>query len=99
VKGGIGIYFLIGLLFTLVYRVLFSYDREAYRNILEPGTNLFYYSFVTLTTLGYGDVTPASAYAKDLAIFEAFVGQVYLAVFIAQLVGLRLADRLSDRNP
>jgi len=99
VKGGIGIYFLIGLLFTLVYRVLFSYDPEAYRNILEPGTDLFYYSFVTLTTLGYGDVTPASAYAKDLAIFEAFVGQVYLAVFIAQLVGLRLADRLSDRNP
>ncbi|MHC4519057.1 MAG: potassium channel family protein, partial [Planctomycetota bacterium] len=56
------------------------------------------YSFVTLTTLGYGDVTPVSAYAKNLAILEALVGQIYLAVFIAQLVGLRLAERLSGKD-
>jgi hypothetical protein len=59
---------------------------------------LFYYSFVTLTTLGYGDITPASSYAKSLAILEAFVGQIYLAVFIAQLVGMRLAERLDARR-
>lgn len=98
VKGGIGVYFLIGLLFTLVYLVLYQFDPEAYANVAEPGADLFYYSFVTLTTLGYGDVTPVSAYAKNLAILEALVGQIYLAVFIAQLVGLRLAERLSGKD-
>ena len=47
-----------------------------------------YYSFVTLTTLGYGDVVPRSEAVRGLAILEAVVGQLYLAVMIARLVSL-----------
>ncbi len=47
-----------------------------------------YFSFVTLTTLGYGDVLPVSQQAKSLALVEAVVGQLYLAVLIGKLVGM-----------
>jgi hypothetical protein len=50
--------------------------------------NFIYYSFVTLTTLGYGDITPASPPARALSSLEAVTGQLYIAVLIARLVGL-----------
>lgn len=50
----------------------------------------FYFSFVTLTTLGYGDITPASAPARTFAILEAVMGQAYLAVLLARLVALHI---------
>jgi hypothetical protein len=51
-----------------------------------------YFSTVTLTTLGYGDVTPVSPYARWLAQAEATFGQLYLAILIATLVGLRISN-------
>ncbi len=54
-----------------------------------------YYSFVTMTTLGYGDVLPVTAMARVLAATQAFVGQVYIAVLVARLVGLEIAERAS----
>lgn len=50
-----------------------------------------YFSFVTLATLGYGDVVPASAVARGLAVFEAIFGQLFLAVMVGRLVSLRIA--------
>jgi voltage-gated potassium channel Kch len=52
-----------------------------------------YFSFVTLATLGYGDITPVSQVARGLATLEAIAGQLYLALLVARLVGLRSADR------
>jgi ion channel len=49
-----------------------------------------YYSFVTLATLGYGDVVPKSEVARGLAVFEAVAGQLYIAVMVARLVGAQL---------
>lgn len=59
------------------------------------------YSFVTLTTLGYGNVVPANAKADALATGEAIVGQMYMAVLVARLVALNLATRLrrEDNSP
>lgn len=51
-----------------------------------------YFSFVTLTTLGYGDITPVSAYAKSLTIVIAISGQLYLTILIAMLVGKYLSN-------
>ncbi len=49
-----------------------------------------YFSFVTLTTLGYGDITPVSSGARSLAVVEALCGQLYLAVIVARLIGMHL---------
>jgi hypothetical protein len=51
-----------------------------------------YYSYVTLTTVGYGDMTPISAPARSFAVLEAMMGQLYLAVLIARLVGIHIAQ-------
>ena len=65
-----------------------------------PGADVdqeaIYFSFVTLTTLGYGDIAPISAPARILAIIEAIIGQIYLAVMIARLVGLHIADSAKE---
>jgi hypothetical protein len=57
------------------------------------------YSFMTLTSLGSGDMTPSSAPAASLTWLEAMFGQFYIAVIVAQLVGLRLAQALQQRDP
>ena len=58
-----------------------------------------YYSFVTITTLGYGDVTPVTAVARMLAALQAFFGQAYIAILVARLVGLQLAASLTSETP
>jgi voltage-gated potassium channel Kch len=54
---------------------------------LSETTDLLYFSFVTLTTVGFGDVAPISILAKRLAIFEAAMGSIYMAIIIAMIVG------------
>jgi voltage-gated potassium channel Kch len=57
----------------------------------EAFATMLYFSFVTITTLGYGDIVPVSGAAKILSSGEALFGQIYLAVFIARLVALHVA--------
>jgi hypothetical protein len=59
---------------------------------------MIYYSFVTLTTLGYGDISPWSALVRMLAVTEANVGQVILVVLVARLVGLPVAQSRDDAH-
>jgi voltage-gated potassium channel Kch len=54
-----------------------------------------YYSYVTLTTLGYGDITPISTQARSLALLEAIMGPLYLAILVARLVGIHIAQGVS----
>ncbi len=58
-----------------------------------------YHSFVTLTTLGYGDITPAAPVARTLNYLEAVLGQMYLTVLVAALVGIHIANRRSVFTP
>ena len=58
-----------------------------------------YYSISTLTTLGYGDIIPVSATARSLAGFEALVGQFYIAILVARLVGIQIAQSFRDLPP
>lgn len=98
IKGGISIYFLLGLFWTMLYLIAMEFDPNAISNINptrdEASFNCFYFSFTTLTTLGYGDIAPISKYAKILAFMEAVTGQVYLAIFVAQLIGLSIAHKM-----
>jgi hypothetical protein len=63
----------------------------------EPGW-LVYFSFTTLTTVGFGDVLPAKAFARSFSVLEAVIGQIMLVVMIARLVGLHVAHSTSRRN-
>jgi hypothetical protein len=58
---------------------------------IEGFERAFYFSMVTFTTLGYGDIQPVTAYARLVSVMEAVVGQLYLVVLVARLVGLHTA--------
>jgi hypothetical protein len=60
---------------------------------------LTYFSLSTLTTLGYGDIVPGTSVARGLAAVEAVVGQLYIAVLLAELIGKRVAQALAPRKP
>ncbi|MGI9647060.1 MAG: potassium channel family protein [Acidimicrobiia bacterium] len=93
-------YLLIGLLFGTVFSWMAYADPAAFqppRNVETGDSSLFYYSFVTLTTLGFGDISPVTEGAKALTVIEALLGQVYLVVLIARLVAMHIARRQSER--
>jgi len=96
--GAMCIYEMIGLIWAVMYAVIASLSPEAFAGLdaAAPFWDFVYYSFVTLTTLGYGDVTPHAALAKSLAYMEAVIGQLYIAVLIASLIGSHLASRKSS---
>lgn len=101
IYGALSVYLLIGLIWALLFVMIEGMWPGSFLMGQAPGTPLLeklrqftYYSFVTLTTLGYGDVTPLAAPARTLAYLEAVVGQIYLAVLIARLVGLHIAHSM-----
>jgi hypothetical protein len=57
-----------------------------------------YYSFITLTTVGYGDIVPVAPVARMLAMGEAVAGQLYLAVLLARLVALQVSSTTTDNH-
>jgi hypothetical protein len=96
ILGGICVYLLIGVLWALMYILL--NDLENGVIVFKEGTSLFYFSFSTLTTLGYGDIVPKGNFAMMLANFEAIAGQVYLTIFVARLVGLHIAEKAFEKR-
>ena len=99
IKGGIGIYFLIAFLWTVFYYITFITHPDAFNISQIHGIDLIYFSFITMTTVGFGDFLPTSVWTKTLAITQAFTGQIYLAIFIAQLVGMNIAGKISRKTP
>jgi len=97
----VNIYFLIGIAGGIIFRMLYiinpSNINVAGNDILGT-TDLLYFSFETITTLGYGDITPASPFAKTVAIFLSFAGQLYLTMIIALLMGKFLKDNNTKNN-
>jgi hypothetical protein len=82
----ISTYFLIGVMWGGIYIVLEGIIPGSFSGISETG-DLLYFSFVTLTTVGFGDIAPQSILSKRFAVFEAAMGGIYLAVIIAMIVG------------
>jgi hypothetical protein len=90
--GAICVYLLIGIQWTVFFELINCIDPDAI--ISDGDISFFYFSFTTLTTLGYGDIIPNSNFAKILTNAEAITGQVYLAVLVARLVGLHIAHEI-----
>ncbi len=99
IKGGIAVFFLVGIFWSLLYVMVYYFDPNAFSESIEPLDvidSMFYFSFTTLTTLGYGDLTPVSSIAKTLANLEAVTGLMYPSIFIARLVGLYTAQEMNE---
>jgi hypothetical protein len=96
--GAVCVYLMLGVIWALMYGTLEYLDPSAFSGSLSVGSedgNLewLYYSFITLTTLGYGDILPVSATARALAYSQAVVGVFYMAMLVAALVGSYAASR------
>jgi voltage-gated potassium channel len=101
------VYLLAGFVWTYAYELLddvrpgsFADSTEASRtDDVARITQFRYFSFATLTTLGYGDILPRSSTARTMAVLEAVMGQIYLAVLVARLVGLHIVHtHAADRE-
>ncbi len=91
VAGALTTYLLIGLLFALVVRVLVGIAPHQYFEQVSSSavtqSQEIYFSFTTLTTTGYGDLTPALGMGRALSVLEMLIGQIYLVTVIGLLVG------------
>ncbi|MDJ0685137.1 MAG: potassium channel family protein [Alphaproteobacteria bacterium] len=89
---GVGLYLLLGVTWTLIYIVLDTIAPEAFAltgaSTGQGWSNYLYFSFATLTTLGYGDIAPHTPVARVWAAAEAVTGVLYVAVLVARLVSL-----------
>jgi voltage-gated potassium channel Kch len=102
ISGAICGYLLLGLIFAFIYALIALAYPNSFLiegKVLHPELhklfyqheigNLIYYSYVTMATLGYGDIAPLSAPARMIAVLEAIAGQFYVAILIARLVSIR----------
>jgi len=96
---GISVYLILGLLWGLAYTLVaqvnpnaFSFSTPSVTAATMSGFTAIYFSFITLATLGYGDITPAADIARMLAMLEAMTGTLFVGVMIARLVSLYSAS-------
>jgi len=99
ILGAVAAYLLLGLVWAEAYRLVALLTPGAFSASHPSGAaehDFTYFSFVTLTTVGYGDATPVRAAARSLALTEALTGQLYPAILLARLVSLTTASPSSS---
>ncbi len=94
---GVTVYLLLGTIFIPIYTQVEvvlpgSFQVQDAASASTGWTQFLYFSYVTLTTLGYGDMAPVGSVAQALAVSEAIIGVLYIAVLMARLVGLYAAE-------
>jgi hypothetical protein len=98
----ISVYLMMGIMWAGVYALMGNLDPASLEigslENKDPNFIYTYYSFVTLTTLGYGDIAPMTDIAYSLAILEAIIGQLFLTVLVARLVALHISHSNGQEN-
>jgi hypothetical protein len=95
IQGAVAAYLLLGIIWAYAYALLAHLRPDAFSGSVSPADGpraFFYFSFVTLTTVGYGDVLPVHPAARSLAMLEAVTGPLYLAILVARLVSLAVTS-------
>jgi hypothetical protein len=92
IVGSVALYIIIGYIFSIFYTLLLEFRPMALNGIevaawYDNLPTTTYFSFVTLTTLGYGDISPATPLAEVIVVLEAVTGMFYLAAIVASLIG------------
>lgn len=100
IAGAAAVYILLAVAFTSLYHAVGLYDNDAFNGIAvdpekreEDNARFYYFSIVTQTTLGYGDISPRSDTARGVVMAQVVIGQLYLAILLARLVAMELAQR------
>jgi hypothetical protein len=102
IAGGVGAYVLLGLAFAQLHQLVALTWDKAYLVLGNPASlaemqwRFSYFSFVVITTLGFGDITPAHAVAKALSTFESMIGVLYPVVFLGWVVSNARPEHLGD---
>ena len=98
-QGAVVVYLTVATIFASAFGLIWELNPGAFVNLVVPvggpeeAASVLYFSLTTLTTTGYGDIVAVDPFARSLANFEAVLGQFYLAITVARLVTLELADR------
>ena len=98
--GSVAVYLLFGVVMAMVFQLLNTMDPgSVIASVSAESTarsgnldQFLYFSFITLTSVGFGDLSPLSQSARSIAVFEGVVGQLYLAILVARLVGIHVAQ-------
>jgi len=103
IVGAVCVYLLLGVMWSIAYTVLEFLQPDSFKGLTElvsPAWKLdwIYFSFVTITTLGYGDITPLTQTARSLTVTEAIVGQFYIAVLVAGLVSAYISSKRDSND-
>ena len=102
IYASIVVYLLLALMWSFIYSVVEILNPGSFsipEQTIEEGRSVFaYYSMVTITTLGYGDITPVTNQARAFSMLEAVVGQIYLVVLVARLVGINIAQTMNKKE-
>jgi len=103
IVGAVCVYLLLGVMWSIAYSALEYSQPGSFKGLTElasPAWNpdWIYFSFVTITTLGYGDITPLTQTARSLSFAEAIVGQFYIAVLVAGLVSAYISAKQGSSN-
>lgn len=96
IEGAVAAYLLLGLSWASAYQLVEMYNPQAFQGFLGDtvsGLGFSYFSFVTLTSTGYGDITPVHPLARSLSVTEALTGQLYIAILLARLVSMQIQSR------
>jgi hypothetical protein len=95
IQGAIAVYLLLGFIWAQAYELVALWHPGAFTGAVHGRGSLpwTYFSFVTLTTMGYGDIMPVHPLARAVAVLEALTGQLYLAIMLARLVSLESQSR------
>ena len=104
--GSVAVYLLFGVVVALIFHLMNSVDpgsviatvgdAETVAERRDEFSELLYFSFVTLTSVGYGDLTPLESPARSVAMLEGIIGQLYIAILVAKLVGVYTAQSLTE---
>ena len=101
VFGALAAYLAVAVMFAMVYTLIARGDPAAFeppQPVVNGQTDLYYFSFVTVTSLGYGDIGPASDLTRILAPIEAVVGAILIAALVGRIVGLLVAQTADAAN-
>ncbi len=101
--GSICIFLLLGLIWAMLYLLLAEFIPDSFSGIevtnwKQNFSDFVYFSFVTLTTLGFGDLLPVSPIARFLVYMEAVVGVFYMAIVVSSLVGAKMSESQANNN-